>query len=387
MGVLPFWIVPPYLASCAGLLFLLATLDLAELAGSAAPNKGLVAELRCEVCKKAVVTASMLTKANKIDGEDGLTDFVDNLCAPKTDAGKWIKAMDVVRDLKTERLKLETRETYGVCRKECKVVQQACTSSLNGQEERLVALLQDGSDDVDSIQEELCKTACSRLQTGVQGWEDEAFVPESKNSPPKGAGKGSKKGSNKKAKLDSDSENSLADLSKGSEIGDLDDRMKEFDEMQNAFKSQKAELAESMSKLRESAPDQFEELQQHLKNLGLEDSEYASDGGSDSEGEIRPSRVRLPAKTAEPEPEKEHALTPCQPVTKEDCSQEEIKFIDRAQQKFSGRDALAAEIRRLEGMQKRLEGGSTEKKAQIVDRIAILERLGNNVASQDPVEL
>merc|ERR1712118_466238 len=69
-------------------------------------------------------------------------------------------------------------QAVGVCKNECKAVQQACGKSLKGKEEAIVSLLKDASG-LAQLQNEVCEKACKKKKNSeLEGWTDEEFTED-----------------------------------------------------------------------------------------------------------------------------------------------------------------------------------------------------------------
>merc|ERR1719360_136602 len=97
--------------------------------------------VQCDVCKQAMKEARWWARNKSISDEDAMSDFVENLCSPNKEEGKWIAKIDIARKLEPARLALEMQEQVGYCKNECKAIQRSCAKALKGKEESLVSLL------------------------------------------------------------------------------------------------------------------------------------------------------------------------------------------------------------------------------------------------------
>jgi len=184
----------------------------------------LVSHIKCQVCEIGVQQARRQARNKSIEGEDRLTDFVENLCSMRQPEGRWLTRLDITQRGPTKKnapepppteeawpwnwvswakgllglmsnhpksklpsgarpvtaddpltvvLKEETRE----CHNECTAVQKACQSSIK--EEKLVEMLMK-SEGVSAMRQKICKKACGKRWDELprlEYWMDEPFKP------------------------------------------------------------------------------------------------------------------------------------------------------------------------------------------------------------------
>jgi hypothetical protein len=114
-----------------------------------------------------------------IEGEDHLTDYVEDLCSTGKDEGKWTTKIDIFRKAGDPHLSLDKRDAEGQCNEECKAVQRACSAGMRDSEEKLVELLKDRAG-VGALQREVCKSACKKTadwSPDLNDWKDELWKP------------------------------------------------------------------------------------------------------------------------------------------------------------------------------------------------------------------
>merc|ERR1719356_1671151 len=144
-------------------------------------SKDVVTHISCQVCEHAVEAADRYVKNEKIGRtEDELVDMLDGICSvSKTKKqGRWVAQLDITRKNKDAQLEVEVRDEVGFCRNECTAIQRACTSSLKGNEDKLVELLMQEKS-VKEMRKKVCKKACDKKRKipKMEGWKDEEFSP------------------------------------------------------------------------------------------------------------------------------------------------------------------------------------------------------------------
>merc|ERR1740120_256081 len=114
-------------------------------------------------------------KEKQVDDEDTLTDYVDNLCLPKKDEGKWILKLDISRDNPDAQLSIVKQDKIGQCREECKLLQVACYKAIEGKEETVVSMLRKLAG-LAKLQNTICDKPCGKKSIKkLEGWTDEKF--------------------------------------------------------------------------------------------------------------------------------------------------------------------------------------------------------------------
>jgi hypothetical protein len=151
----------------ASLVSVLATCAAVEL-GVASDVK----YIRCAICEQLVgalhdhVTAGKQSKA--LSSEEDVQSAVEVSCKPDTDAGAWLRFLDLVEDLETQRLHVVRQEEDGPCGKECQTAARACSAILEeGWENELGEALYAGvgSGGVGGLQTKACRqwsSACRK---------------------------------------------------------------------------------------------------------------------------------------------------------------------------------------------------------------------------------
>lgn len=142
---------------------------------SADVSKAAIAHVQCQVCEDMVVEAHKYAEDNTLRDEDSLNDMVESLCSVKDKPGRWVSKYDIVREDGDGQLTIERQPTLGMCKKECLIIQRACTGVLNGKEEKLVSMLQAGKNHKEL--KKMCKPICKKAPPKLSKWKDEAFEP------------------------------------------------------------------------------------------------------------------------------------------------------------------------------------------------------------------
>merc|ERR1712194_311469 len=139
-----------------------------------APAKAVISHVQCAVCKMAMKEARTHVKEKQIDDEDKLTDYVEYLCLPKKDEGKWILKLDISRDKPDSQLSIVKQDKAGKCNEECKLLQVACYKAIDGKEETVVSMLR-GLAGLAKMQNTICDKPCSKSIKKLESWTDEKF--------------------------------------------------------------------------------------------------------------------------------------------------------------------------------------------------------------------
>jgi len=142
---------------------------------AAAPAKAAISHVQCAVCKMAMKEVRTHVKESQVDDEDTLTDYVEKLCLPKKDEGKWILKLDISRDRPDAQLSIVKQDKVGQCNEECKILQVACYKAIDGKEEAVVSMLRESAG-LAKMQNKICDKPCStRSIKKLEGWTDEKF--------------------------------------------------------------------------------------------------------------------------------------------------------------------------------------------------------------------
>jgi len=143
-------------------------------AASAKIPKDVVAHVACDVCGHAMREVFNISKEQGATNEDDIAGIVDRLCSIRG-TSTWMLQLDIIRPVSNGPLRLKKHEEPGRCRKECSIVQRACSVSLDGQEENLVRRLQDGETSALELEKGICQHACKAKLPALSNWKDEAF--------------------------------------------------------------------------------------------------------------------------------------------------------------------------------------------------------------------
>lgn len=145
-------------------------------AGNAgAPAKVAISHVQCAVCKMAMKEVRSHVKESQVDDEETLTDYVENMCLPKKDEGKWILKLDISRDKPDAQLSIVKQDKVGQCREECKILQVACYKAIDGKEESIVSMLRESAG-LAKMQNTICDKPCrTKSIKKLEAWTDEKF--------------------------------------------------------------------------------------------------------------------------------------------------------------------------------------------------------------------
>lgn len=141
---------------------------------TAAESAGDVKYIRCETCDGLVsavhaeLTKGHGSKKKTVTSEADVMKVIEQVCAPDTDVGAWLRSVDLVED--SDRLRLVGQAEDGPCGSECATVRRACEALLeegweNELGEALYSSLRSGDADVDELRSLACKqwsTACKK---------------------------------------------------------------------------------------------------------------------------------------------------------------------------------------------------------------------------------
>merc|ERR1712107_601509 len=114
-----------------------------------------------------------------MEGEEELGVLVKNLCTRKDAGGKWVAKMNIISTSEAgdnaPQLAVQKEDKPGLCRKECRTVQQACRKALSGKDDTIVSLLRDSAG-LSNFQDQVCERSCEQKSFPKLGnWNDEEF--------------------------------------------------------------------------------------------------------------------------------------------------------------------------------------------------------------------
>eukprot|EP00931_Biecheleriopsis_adriatica_P070138 TRINITY_DN43926_c0_g1_i1.p1 TRINITY_DN43926_c0_g1~~TRINITY_DN43926_c0_g1_i1.p1 ORF type:complete len:201 (-),score=47.96 TRINITY_DN43926_c0_g1_i1:54-656(-) len=132
-------------------------------------SKAAVAQVSCQVCRLAVREASRYAKNKGLTGEEEVADLLDHLCSVAKKEGRWLSKFDITHG--EDGLILTEQSEYGVCRKECSIIQRACSGVVQSD---LVEMLLRSAGEED-LEQRYCKRTCKRTLPKMETWADEAF--------------------------------------------------------------------------------------------------------------------------------------------------------------------------------------------------------------------
>jgi len=142
---------------------------------SAELQKGIIDQVKCQVCEAAMDSAVEFAAESKEKDEDAIADVVDGLCTVKKPQGKWTAKYDVQQKKAGQQLVIVKQEGIGKCNSECAAIQRACSAVLKNKEDDIVALLL-GKKDAATLKTKICKKVCAKKVKALTDWKDEAYA-------------------------------------------------------------------------------------------------------------------------------------------------------------------------------------------------------------------
>ncbi|CAK0864333.1 unnamed protein product, partial [Prorocentrum cordatum] len=139
------------------------------------PAKAIISHVQCAVCKMAMKEVRNHVKETQIDDEDSLTDYIEYMCLPKKNEGKWLLKLDISRDKPDAQLSIVKQDKVGKCNEECRMLQVACYTAIDGKEESIVSMLRESAG-LAKMQNKICDKPCSAKSIKqLEEWKDEKF--------------------------------------------------------------------------------------------------------------------------------------------------------------------------------------------------------------------
>lgn len=152
------------------IVLLAALLHVACLPDDEAAVAADVKYIKCDTCRQLVAAVHeqvaaerKKSKAKKLS-EDSIQTIIESACKPSTEAGAWLKFVDMVESEKDGRIRVEKQAEDGPCGRECKTVGMACEQLLEeGWENELSEGLFGGE-----AADELASTACKEWSSACR---------------------------------------------------------------------------------------------------------------------------------------------------------------------------------------------------------------------------